>query len=75
MDLRTWMSMNSVGSAALAVQLGVTVATISRWCAGRRHPRPADLRRIAEATGGKVTANDFCGVAAGAAIAPAGGAA
>lgn len=40
-------------------RIGVTQAAVNRYRLGHRIPRPAVLRRIAEATGGIVTANDF----------------
>ena len=41
-----------------ARKLGVDQVTVYRWCNGSRVPRE-HMQKIAEATGGKVTANDF----------------
>lgn len=38
--------------------------TVRRYAEGERTPDSKYMTRIAEATGGKVTANDFFGIAA-----------
>lgn len=61
MQLSTWLRSNGLSDAEFGARLDppVSQVTVCRWRNGRRHPRPADVRRITVATGGDVTANDF----------------
>lgn len=42
---------------------GVGATGVRKWRKGDRVPRPDQMRRIVEATEGKVTPNDFYGIA------------
>ncbi|CAB4126958.1 HTH_XRE domain containing protein [uncultured Caudovirales phage] len=59
MDLRDWMTLNDLSNADLAAKLGVAANTVSRWRNRTRMPRPREMKLIAEASAGEVTANDF----------------
>jgi transcriptional regulator with XRE-family HTH domain len=61
MDLRDWMKLHDQSNADFAAKLGVAVNTVSRWRNRTRLPRPREMQKIAGATGGEVTANDFFG--------------
>jgi len=45
-----------------AERIGCEQPSVSRFVAGTRIPSPDLMRRIAEATNGEVTANDFFGI-------------
>jgi DNA-binding transcriptional regulator YdaS (Cro superfamily) len=45
--------------AAFAELIGATQATVSRYITGVRFPPPETIRKIVEATKGKVTATDL----------------
>jgi transcriptional regulator with XRE-family HTH domain len=47
-----------------AERIGVSSETIRRYLTGERRPDRQKLVKIAEATEGQVTANDFFGIAA-----------
>lgn len=49
--LKTFRDNHGLTQPALAKQLGVTTATISRWESGTRSPRKAKLPEIIEKTG------------------------
>lgn len=59
MKLETYLRQNGVSHAAFAEQIGTSQAAVSRYASGARIPRPAQMARIASATGGAVSANDF----------------
>lgn len=59
-SLDSHLSESGESNAAFGVRVGVSEATISRLRNGKQSPSLALIRRIAEATGGVVTANDFC---------------
>jgi transcriptional regulator with XRE-family HTH domain len=59
MRLNEWMNAGSVTDEALAARLEVDRSTISRIRRGTRMPSTEMMRKIREATGGSVTANDF----------------
>jgi len=61
MQLKTYLEKDNTTQEQFAETLGVAQATVNRWINGTRMPRPAHMRRIAEVTGGEVTANDFVG--------------
>lgn len=64
MTLSEYLTQNQIKPAAFARQIGTSRQSIHRWTVGLSRPRAQEMRRIAEATGGKVTANDFYEVAA-----------
>ena len=59
MHLREFKAQQGLTLTALAALLGRPVSSVHGWLHGRRRPDHASLRRIQEATGGAVTANDF----------------
>ena len=60
MQLLDWIRENGLTYAAAAERLGFKDPTTSRrYALGLQIPRPEMMRRIAEATGGAVQANDF----------------
>ena len=59
MTLSDWLKSSDMRACDLAKAVGTTEATISRLKNGRSQPSFDLARRIAEATGGAVTANDF----------------
>lgn len=59
MTLKEYRNWKQLTQHQVAKALGVWPGTISRWETGAKMPRRDDLQRIAEFTGGKVTANDF----------------
>lgn len=59
MNLKTHLSSSGETVAAFAGRVGVDVKTLYRYLSGERFPTPENLRRIREATGGAVTADDF----------------
>jgi len=73
MKLIDWLNRNEVGVGEFAQRIGRHRVTVSRYLSGDRTPRTDDLRAIARETGGAVTANDFYGLSAAQAEAPAAG--
>lgn len=59
MHLRAHLSETGETAASFAARVGVDVKTLYRYLSGERFPTPENLRRIREATGGAVTADDF----------------
>ena len=60
MTLEEFMRANGLDDDAMAEKLkGCTAHAVKKWRYRERTPRPAMQRRIAEVTGGEVTANDF----------------
>ena len=59
MKLSQWLKSSKTSARTLAARVGATEATISRLKNGRAQPSLELAGRIAEATGGAVTANDF----------------
>ncbi|MCC6735552.1 MAG: helix-turn-helix transcriptional regulator [Bauldia sp.] len=59
MKLADYLAATRTTHAAFAGQIGVSQAAVSRYAGGRRVPEPEHMTRIAAATGGAVTANDF----------------
>lgn len=57
--LDTYLKANGIKNAAFALQVGASEATISRLRSGKQTPSYPLLSRIAEATNGAVTPNDF----------------
>jgi len=59
MTLREWREKKGLTMVELARMLGVDKSAVSRWESGERFPSRRSLKKIAEVTGGEVTANDF----------------
>lgn len=62
MTLQAYLAEANLTSDQFAALLGVDGSTVRRYVAGKRIPGPDLMRRIALATGCKVTANDFFGI-------------
>ena len=60
MRLAHWIKQNGITASEFAGRVGVDKATVSRWLGESEAtmPRRETLARIAEVTGGQVTAND-----------------
>ena len=63
MRLDWYLEKNAIPVEKFADKIGVHRTSIYRFMKGLAFPRPATLRRIKEATGGRVTAEDFVEVA------------
>jgi len=61
MKLMEYLSQEGLTTDAFAEKIGVSQGAVSRYATGQRFPVRAILRRIANATDGAVTANDFVG--------------
>ena len=60
MRLATYLSANQISVEDFASLLGeVSASGVTKWVRGERVPRPDQMRRIAELTGGQVKPNDF----------------
>lgn len=60
MTLNDYLTKTGLSHAAFANEVGdVTEHGVKKWARGERLPRRNALRRIAEVTGGMVTATDF----------------
>ncbi|MCG8649936.1 MAG: helix-turn-helix domain-containing protein, partial [Pirellulales bacterium] len=59
MNLAEWLKNSKISARQLATDVETTEATISRLKHGRARPSLELAGRIARATGGAVTANDF----------------
>jgi transcriptional regulator with XRE-family HTH domain len=59
MKLQIYLEEASITQEQFASSLGVTQASVSRWVQGKKLPRPDAMRRISEATSGKVSPDDF----------------
>lgn len=60
MNLATYMDEQHLSPEEMAGQLDdVSVSGLLKWLRFERVPRPEQMRRIFEVTGGKVTPNDF----------------
>jgi transcriptional regulator with XRE-family HTH domain len=62
MKLQDYRQQNGISPTQLAELLAVSPMAVSRYERGQRIPEPPVMQRIAEATGGAVTANDFYGI-------------
>lgn len=71
MKLSDYLAEKQIEKAAFAATLGVTMMAVHQWLAGTRIPRPEFIRKIADATDGLVTANDFVDYSAPTCRAPA----
>lgn len=58
MRLSDYIDQNTT-RGVFAARIRVSTMALSRYCNGLRMPKPRIMARIAAATGGKVTANDF----------------
>lgn len=59
MTLEQYLVKTRETHTAFARRVKATQTAVSFWVAGKRFPRPAYMRKITAATGGKVTRNDF----------------
>lgn len=59
MTLAEWLSLNDVRPSTLAERMGVPPSTVIRVLKRQREPGLDLMRKIAEATDGQVTPNDF----------------
>ena len=59
MKLAEYLAKKGITHDAFARQIGTSQVTVTRYATGQRFPRPKQLIRIAAATKGAVTANDF----------------
>ncbi|CAO3413285.1 helix-turn-helix domain-containing protein [Azospirillum doebereinerae] len=62
MTLDDWLTRTGTKEDAFAASIGTSQAAVNRYRHGLRVPRPPVMARIAQATGGAVTANDFHGL-------------
>lgn len=63
MKLAKYLADQKLTYEEFAKATGYTVFSVGKWARQQRLPRPDAMRKIAEATGGAVTANDFNDVA------------
>lgn len=59
MTLTNWLLKTNTSDADFAERIGVSRQALWRYKVAGRIPKPEILARIAKATNGKVTANDF----------------
>ena len=59
MKLADYLAHFKITQQAFATTIGVTQASVGRYAAHNRMPRPKIMRKIAEATDRCVTADDF----------------
>jgi transcriptional regulator with XRE-family HTH domain len=59
MKLSNWLQKNGIARAAFAREVGVSPASVSRWCDGSRRPERSQFDAISRATGGEVGVSDF----------------
>lgn len=59
MTLKEFLAARSMPAVEFARLVGTTEASVSRWLAGARVPRPEWMRRIYVATDRAVTPNDW----------------
>ena len=64
MKLADYLESNSLSRAEFAEKISVSPEAVRRYVTGERAPDKERLIKIAEVTGGEVTANDFFGIAA-----------
>ncbi len=73
MKLSLWLKTGGISARELAAEINTTEATISRLKNGHALPSMEMAGKIAEATGGAVTANDFLDLGPDSASIPGGG--
>ena len=59
MILANFLSEQGLSQESFGATIGVRGATVSRWLSGKRCPSGANVRKIKEATKGRVTADDL----------------
>lgn len=59
MLFKDWIKKTGKTQQEVANDLGVAQGLISSWCNGERLPRPENMAKIVEYTGGEVQPNDF----------------
>ena len=59
MKIKDFLSDEKITQEQFAEMVGVSQATVSRWCDGFQKPASSLMTKILIATKGKVTANDF----------------
>lgn len=59
MKLAQYITDNNISIEQFAADMGGSVSGIRKWMYGERVPRPDQMRKIAEMTGGAVQPNDF----------------
>lgn len=59
MKLIDYMKLHGKTDQDIAAAVGKTPSGVRKWMYGERIPRPDQMRKITEITGGEVTANDF----------------
>lgn len=64
MTLQDYLEETSLNASQFARLIGVKPETVRRYLVGERIPDREKMHKIALATGCKVTANDFFGIAA-----------
>lgn len=64
MRLHEYLQQTGLSRADFARQIGVKYITVARYLDTQRVPEPSVMVKIIEVTEGKVTANDFFGLAA-----------
>lgn len=57
--LRMYLKMRGISESALAREVGISAASISRYMSRERYPSYRTMRRFQEATHGVVTINDW----------------
>lgn len=63
MTLKEWMEAESIGVPHVATELECSAETVRRYVHGHRIPGQATMLKIVALTAGRVTANDFYGIA------------
>lgn len=59
MTLSEYMKASALDDERMAAAIGCSPGAVKKWRYRERTPRPEQLRRIAEITGGQVQPNDF----------------
>ena len=59
MQFSEYVDKQNITQEELAAILDTTQASICRWLKGENIPRPEQMAKITEWSGGEVTANDF----------------
>lgn len=59
MKLQDWLTETETSTTRLAELVGVSQSTVWRWVQGKMVPDMERMRRVAEATDGRVMPNDF----------------
>lgn len=71
MILSDYLNQHDVSDRAFAERIGVSRQALHRYRTGQRTPKPPVMKRIREATGGAVAADDFISTAETAGRTPA----